>query len=478
MLSKIIAHIKNSLFYNKILSMATLLGKAFKKGVIYSFVMKPSFSGEKCKNSLFYALKENTTEAFSRLCRESAFAGIIKSSYFGRFFEVKYLFPVISFVMLLVPHEYWNNLYGVLCAFLLFIALVFSDDGYSFKDVSLYTVIFLISAIGGIFITPDKSDGFKMFLFILASLMFMRSAESGIKCEKSLLNLVWTIVIALFFMSIYAIVQNARGVSVDELLTDVVNNKGMAGRVFSTVENPNNFAEIIVLILPFTIALFLQSREIWKKVALLVIASVCILALMLTYTRGCYVSFAISVVVFIALYNWKWLLPLAVFGIICIPFLPQSVVNRVLTIGSDTSSAYRIFLWESTGALLRDNWLCGVGLGSEAFRIAYVPYAHRFAQNPAHSHMLYTQILAELGAIGALSFFAFMLSSLKKGFSSFNKANRNLRCIIIAAISSFAGISFSAATEYIWFYPRVMFTFFIVLGILLCAVKLEREKSN
>lgn len=471
--------IKSSFFYNVILRIVCFLRSLLKKSGIYALTMKEYSLKEKCLNSRFYSFKEKSIGTLHRKCRESAALSILENSFCGRFLKVEFVLPAFFFVMLVTPHEIWNNIYGVLGAFAIFMLLFFSKEGYSFKDVSIFVVIYLISAVGGLFITPSFSDGFKMLLFTVASLIFMRSTESGIKSEKSLLNLLWFLVCALLVMSIYAIVQNFIGVEAEEMLTDIVNNKGMPGRVYSTVENPNNFAEIIVLIIPFAFALFIISKS-WRTKAFSAVIAICgILALMLTYTRGCYVSFAISVVVFIALYNWKWLMPLGLFGILCIPFLPQSVMNRLLTLGSlsDTSSVYRIYLWDSTAKLLKDCWLCGTGLGSEAFRIAYAPYAHRFAQNPAHSHMLYMQIFIELGVVGGVAFFGFMIASIRKGLKTYNNTNKTLRCIIIAAISSFAGISFSAATEYIWFYPRVMFTFFIVLGILLCAAKIKTEKS-
>ena len=42
-------------------------------------------------------------------------------------------------------------------------------------------------------------------------------------------------------------------------------------------------------------------------------------------------------------------------------------------------------------------------------------------------------------------------------------------------VSSLAGVSFVCAAEYIWFYPRVLFAFFILIGATLAAVKLAEE---
>ena len=240
--------IKSSFFYNVILRIVCFLKGLLKESGIYRLTMKEYSLEEKCKKSHFYSFKEKCIGALHKKCRESAVLGIVKNSYCGKVLKVQYVLPVFFFAMLIVPHSYWNNFYGVLGAFLLFLLLFFSKDGYSFKNVSIFAVIYLISAVGGLFITPSFADGFKMLLFIVASLMFTRCAESGIKSEKSLLNLLWFLVCALFVMSVLAIVQNFIGVDAEEMLTDIVNNKGMPGRVYSTVENPNNFAEIMKII--------------------------------------------------------------------------------------------------------------------------------------------------------------------------------------------------------------------------------------
>jgi len=127
--------------------------------------------------------------------------------------------------------------------------------------------------------------------------------------------------------------------------------------------------------------------------------------------------------------------------------------------------------------LVRHSGLTGIGIGPEAFAKAYPPFASIWAAKAPHSHMLYLELLVELGVVGVTSFLAFMFFALKKGLATYNRTGKTCRCIIIAAISAFAGISFTACAEYIWFYPRVMFVFWIVLGILLAAVKIKAKSE-
>ena len=66
-------------------------------------------------------------------------------------------------------------------------------------------------------------------------------------------------------MCLYAVIQSIAGIETDAMLTDIANNKGMAGRAYSTVENPNNFAEIVVLLIPFIAALFFGEKRMKYK---------------------------------------------------------------------------------------------------------------------------------------------------------------------------------------------------------------------
>ena len=92
-----------------------------------------------------------------------------------------------------------------------------------------------------------------------------------------------------------------------------------------------------------------------------------------------------------------------------------------------------------------------------------------------HSHMLYLEVWLETGLIGILSFLAMYLGIIRRGLRAIRHADPLVRNVLIAAISSLVGVSFVCAAEYIWFYPRVMFAFFILLGVTLAAVKLADE---
>ena len=216
----------------------------------------------------------------------------------------------------------------------------------------------------------------------------------------------------------------------------------------------------------------------WKTLCTATLA-VPMAALLMTYSRSGWVSFALPAAVFIAL-GEKRLLPLmALAALAAVPVLPDSIFNRILTIGStaDSSNAYRLFIWASALKMIRDCGLTGIGLGPGNFIPLYHFYSYPTARTAYHSHMLYLEVWLEMGLLGIVSFLGMYLGIIRRAIRAMAKADSMVRYVLIACVSSLVGVSFVGAAEYIWFYPRILFAFFILIGVTLAAVKLSEESE-
>ena len=69
-----------------------------------------------------------------------------------------------------------------------------------------------------------------------------------------------------------------------------------------------------------------------------------------------------------------------------------------------------------------------------------------------------------------------MIFVVKNAFRAVSNAEKSVKAIIAAILGSMCGMAFVFAVEYVWFYPRVMFMFFIMLGILLAASKITSKE--
>ncbi len=399
--------------------------------------------------------------------------------------KFKNILGIFIVLMVCVPGDRWNNIYGLLMAFMLtglyFISLL-SGKSYSHRvsKFDIFMLIFMFASFMGIIISGAPADSIRIFMFFVTAFLFMLLIAGCIKNTEDLQSFTGIISIGLILTSLYCIYQGITGVEIDVRLTDITTNQGMPGRAYSTFENPNNYAEYLVMFIPFMAAYALNKQDKKQKALWLFMLLIPLAALVYTYSRSCWVSIAIAAIVFIAFYNYKLLPLLAIFGIAMIPFLPETVMNRILTIGSmkDTSNKYRLVIWEGVLKMLKDTYVMGIGLGPEAFSRLYPSYADPSAILAPHSHMLFMEVLVELGLLGFVSFILYWIVNLKRLITT--KIRRSISAeqknYICAALSSLTGIIFVSGVEYIWFYPRTMFVFFIMLGLIKATLNITKKE--
>jgi O-antigen ligase len=402
------------------------------------------------------------------------------------FFNFELGLCLFLFGMAVIPHVLWNNLYSIAAitfyTMVYLIKIVTSDKyGFHLKVLDFFFLLFALTMILSSITSITPKDSLKTMLFYVTALLLVVILTNVINSRKSLDLIFITLFAAVVVTSVYAIYQGIVGVEVNASLTDIELNKGMPGRVYSTLENPNNYAEFLILLVPFCVAYVLNLRDKVKKVLFSAALILPIIALGLTYSRSGWIGFAIAVVVFVALKNWRLIPVIFVFGIIAIPFLPQSIMHRIMTIGNlqDTSNAYRIYIWKGVLDLMKDFWVTGIGVGPEPFSRVYANYAALEASKAAHSHMLFLEIWVEMGIAAFISFIWFLIRMVKRSLIYiYNGKDIYFTNILIAGIAALGGISFIGLVEYVWFYPRIMLTFWLVMGIMMTSLKLAAVVSN
>lgn len=95
----------------------------------------------------------------------------------------------------------------------------------------------------------------------MAAFIFTYVIAADISDEKRLVKLLAFIYAAVILTSLYAIIQRKFGlVYVSASFTDLKLNTGIPSRVTSTLDNPNNFSEFLVLFMPLCAA-FAGTRK-------------------------------------------------------------------------------------------------------------------------------------------------------------------------------------------------------------------------
>lgn len=474
-------------------------GRLVKNSGIYSFFAKDSRLEAKTQTSFFYSLADDICQSllrfFTAIYRKlhtynetGVNAALYNRFVRGSFFcSLDGLLAVFIFLVALIPHTLWNNMYLLLGAVgvsgVYFLVLLSRGSlGKSAKGVWLPLLLFMLATVSGVLVSHARGDSIRVLMFFIASFLVCLNIYGAVDSYEKMKQFISWMFLGILMTSVYAFYQRVVGVEISASLTDLTLNQNMPGRVYSTMGNPNNYAEFLVLLLPFCFAYALNAKTLGKQTLLLAFCMLPVGALLMTYSRSGWISFAIALVTFAWFYNKKLIPILIVVGMLCVPLLPSSIINRILTIGNlqDSSSSYRLIIWDGVLRMLSDGYaLQGIGLGPESFQSVYPAYVNPRAATAPHSHMLYMEILVEMGVIGLVSFVWFVCALVHRGGIAVHKTTRTeVKNMLIAGVSALSGIAFISMVEYIWFYPRVMFTFFVTAGLTMAMIRVSRREQT
>jgi O-antigen ligase len=322
------------------------------------------------------------------------------------------------------------------------------------------------------------------FLFYhFACMLCVLVIVSTVERAQQLRRLAGMATLGLIIVSVYAIVQRIQGVEVNPSYVDLTLNENIPGRVYSMFENPNAFGEILVLLIPLAVGLMFASRSWGGRILGLLGAGLGSIALVMTYSRAGWIGLAVAALLFIFLWK-KQLLPVVILlGIVAIPFLPDTVFQRILTIFnlSDTSTSSRFPLYEAALRLLRLRPLQGAGLGIDAVRSAVTDLNLYHGVSPfVHSHNIYLQVWAETGIFGLLALLGTVGWTLKRGAKTVLRqmGSSSVRMLVAGSVSALLGIMVCGIADFIWHYPRVMLLFWFLFAMAIAGIRLALREEK
>ena len=335
--------------------------------------------------------------------------------------------------------------------------------------IAVFVAFVCVSAFTG----PNLSGSLKILMIYLVFTMAYVLIVNTIKTRSEWLALVVLFVGAATLVALYGVYQNffldttTQSWVDEEMFTDIKK------RVFSTLDNPNVLGEYFIMLIPVAFALLLKMKGNVQKFLYTACNILMFLCLMYTWSRGAWLGVAIGVVFFILLKDRRWLV-ICVAGLFLMPsVLPVSIMDRLMSIGNmkDSSTAYRVSIWLGSIKMLQDYWLCGVGLGSEAFLSVYPKYALGGADFALHSHNFYLQWIVDLGIAGIFIYLGIVITGLKK-IASVKEKNTVIKNVLLAMAGGMLGYLFQGVAENLWYNYRMILVFWIYFGIIESGVML------
>ncbi|MCI0477165.1 MAG: O-antigen ligase family protein, partial [Anaerolineales bacterium] len=197
------------------------------------------------------------------------------------------------------------------------------------------------------------------------------------------------------------------------------------------------------------------------------------LCLYLTYSRGAWLGIAAGLA-FIALASDRRtraaLIVLLIVGVIAVvPFLQTERAQSLFQIGTGTGF-FRVSIWESAAAMIRDHPIFGVGLDN--FLYEYPKYINPDAwrePNLSHPHNIVLDFWVRLGIAGVFVLAWMLFEFYRRGIRNARGINRALAIGVMASMTAaLAHGQIDAA----YFYVDLAFVWMLTLGLI---VELDRR---
>lgn len=348
-------------------------------------------------------------------------------------------------------------------------------------DAGIALLVLLSAA--SIWASPDRGFSFYNYYnlmgrYILIYYLVINNIHSSTQVKR----LMWSMLASAVVVSLYGFYQYFFGATVSALeWVDGEQFPDLKMRVFSTLENPNLLAGFLVTMMAIASGMGYKSDEIkskWMYSTLVILFGGC---LILTYSRGAWLSVIAIVAMYGVLCNRKifWLLlllPVIAF------FAHDTLLERIMSImnPTDTSSTLRLALWESTIAMIMNKPFLGIGWG--AYWMVYPDYDF-FINNANtkifHAHNMYLNIAAEIGIPGLITFLAMMYGHLRLALASIKGTAQYWSSgIMLGIVGAIFGLIVNGFTDYVLFNIQLSMLFWLLNALIVVVWQQRYQWQN
>ena len=357
----------------------------------------------------------------------------------------------------------------------------------------IYLLICFISCFTSSMI-PQSLYGFMKtsiyFAFFFAMCQFLKNNK------KYILSLLAIIALLISFESVIGLIQNSMKLENISTWQDTsyVNPEDVLTRVYGTLKpfNPNLFGGYLIAgvtsLIGFT-TIFAHRKHYKLTSIFLIFSLIAFLTIFLTGCRGAYLALG---VIFLSILGFSfrlifvesnniqikkiWTSMVSFAGVAALGFLAthHSILQRILSIfilRGDSSTSFRMNVYNSAIQMFHDNWLCGIGVGNKVFREIYGLYMlSGFDALSCYSVPL--EIAVESGIFALIFFILFLFvlfkNAIKKVCSCINFEEKIL---LFVSMTSIGAVLIHGIFDTIFFRPQVQFVFWTMVAITTVLVK-------
>jgi len=346
------------------------------------------------------------------------------------------------------------------------------------KIIFVYVFLSALSIVNA----PDKNFSVYNYSYLMGKyILTYYLITNNINCLKRLRLLVYGLLGSSVVVVMYGFYQYFFAIDISSFLwVDKSQFPELKTRVFSTLGNPNLLAGFLLVIISLSFSLSLYENRPNIKTCLATLTIAAGLCLIMTYSRGVWLSLLATLFIYGKFYDKRiFLTAIPVLAIVV--FSDGEILTRATSIINpvDSSSALRLAMWDSTLHMIREQPILGIGWGS--YWLVYPNYDY-FIKNESviiyHAHNMYLHLAAETGILGLTAFLAVLYGHIRLAFRIFSKKNLLTTDLMLGVLAAMTGLIVSGFTDYLLFSAQMSLVFWFLNAIVIGAYQLSPKTIN
>ncbi|WP_206830826.1 O-antigen ligase family protein [Alicyclobacillus fructus] len=236
-------------------------------------------------------------------------------------------------------------------------------------------------------------------------------------------------------------------------------------RVFSVLKSPNELGAYMEMMAPLVMGMGFAEKNRVRKLIFLAGGFLCLVTLLLTYTRGAWLGLGVGVVLVALAFERRLLAVVVVLGVVGF-FLPP-IHHRIMDLFSQvyyikSSQGGRLVRWQQAFDQLAGSPLFGAGLGRYGGAVASDKGLSIYSDN------YYAKVLGESGLVGLVLFFALHIRIVGEVVQRVvRRAGRGQRPIALGGLIGVIALLVHNVVENVFEYPANCLNYFLMVGLLL-----------
>lgn len=350
--------------------------------------------------------------------------------------------------------------------------IVYGKRVVFFEQYDVYIGLMMaVILLSGIFIKGFESFYAALFLVIMSAGYFL---ASNLLSNRRLLDCMHTAVcvssVPASIYSVYILISRLCDGTASEL----------TGYGISSVFPTTGSLAVFMLVSAITALAMIKQRKRWGRVAFLIIFVLNMAAITLSGEFLAFGALLLGFGVYLSL-RVRYLSAAVIVFAFAAPYavliLPEWMIDPILTYVPGLNSLDELhFLWSNAFAVMQDNLLLGVGIGTECF-VAEMEAINIFGYTDSNN--LFIELGVEAGIFALALFLIVLLIRLRHRaeYFSYMKNSSVEKQAPFIAVATFS-LLVMGSMEYIWSYLPSFYLFWCIFGVGSASLRVARRETD